>query len=162
MTGDTELSSIKNSSQCINRHDRSAPLVMVVNDTQEILALFRDILTEEGYEVVLSSYAPQEMHEILAANPDLLILDLMIGGEAQGWQLLQKLRMTRETQKIPVVVCTAAVQLAKELEGHLTKKNVGLVLKPFDIDDLLEAVSLGMMFRETDADAREPEGAAQR
>lgn len=145
-----------------SRRGRARPLVMVVNDTQEILALFREILTDEGYDVVLSSYAPQEMEEILTVDPDLIILDLMMGGESQGWQLLQKLRMTRATEKLPVIVCTAAVQLAKELEGHMTKKNVGLVLKPFDIDDLIEAVRVAMSIEASTSQAREPESLTQR
>lgn len=151
-----------NSTVSEKRHERSKPLIMVVNDTQEILTLFRDILTEEGYDVVLSSYAPQEMEKIQEVGPDLIILDLMIGGEAQGWQLLQKLRMNRATEKIPAIVCTAAVQLAKELEGHLTKKNVGLVLKPFDIDDLINAVHQALNLGAALVDTREPEPASSR
>jgi CheY-like chemotaxis protein len=58
--------------------------------------------------------------------------------------LLQKLKMDRATAKIPVVVCTAALQLARELEGHLKEKGVALVLKPFDIDDLLRAVEVAL------------------
>ena len=30
--------------------------ILVVNDTQEILDIFRDLLEDEGYEVVLSSW----------------------------------------------------------------------------------------------------------
>lgn len=123
---------------------RDKPLVLVVNDTQEILELFREILEDEGFDVILSSFGIQEVAEVQEIDPDLIILDFLIGGEALGWQMLQKLRMTRETEKLPVVVCTAALQLVKELEGHLTSKNVGLVLKPFDIDDLLRAVHTAM------------------
>ncbi len=117
------------------------PHIVVVNDTQEILDLFRDILEEEGYRVSLYSYAFQEVGEIQSLRPDLVILDFVIGGEAHGWQLLQKMKMTRETMGIPVIVCTAALQLARELNGHLKAKNVTVVLKPFDIDDLLRAVA---------------------
>ena len=38
--------------------------VLVVNDTQEILELFREMLEEEGYDVVLPSYAIMDMDEI--------------------------------------------------------------------------------------------------
>ena len=117
--------------------ERQHPLVLVVNDTQEILDLFREILEEEGYDVVLSSYGFQEVAGIQEIDPDLAILDFIMGGEEQGWQLLQKIRMNRETRDLPIIVCTGAIRLAKELEGHLTAKGVGLVLKPFDIDDLL-------------------------
>lgn len=119
---------------------RNKPLVLVINDTQEILELFREILEEEGFEVVLSAFGIKEVDDIREVNPDLVILDFLVGGEAQGWQLLQKIRMTRDMQELPLIVCTAALQLARELEGHLTAKNVGLVLKPFDIDDLVNEV----------------------
>lgn len=125
--------------------------ILVINDTPEILELFRDLLEGEGYEVSLYSYAFRDLEEIKSRRPDLLILDFIIGGEAYGWQLLQKLKMDRATAKIPVVVCTAALQLARELEGHLKEKGVALVLKPFDIDDLLRAVEVALDDRVEDA-----------
>lgn len=118
------------------------PHVVVVNDTQEILDLFREILEEEGYRVSLYSFAFNDINEMVELAPDLVILDFMIGGESHGWQLLQKMKMDRRTAEMPVVVCTAALQLMRELEGHLRSKGVGIVLKPFDIDDLLEQVKL--------------------
>jgi DNA-binding response OmpR family regulator len=114
--------------------------VMVVNDTQEILELFRSILTAEGYEVTLHAFSTNEMVEIKQCMPDLLILDFVIGQEGPGWQLLQKLKMSRDTAQIPVVICSGAVRQLRELDGWLGEKGVGIVLKPFDIDDLLVTV----------------------
>lgn len=62
--------------------------ILVVNDTQEILEIFRDLLTEEGYEVVLYSFAPHDLAEVERLHPDLVILDLVFGMEKLGWQLL--------------------------------------------------------------------------
>lgn len=132
--------SVNATAKILPRSERTRPLALVVNDTQEILDLFRDILSEEGFDAVLSSYAPKELGTIIEVDPDLVILDFLIGDEAQGWQLLQKMKMHRETSNIPCVVCTGAISLVKELEGHLAAKNVGVVLKPFDIDDLMETV----------------------
>jgi CheY-like chemotaxis protein len=115
--------------------------ILVINDTQEILDLFREILEEEGYRVSLFSYAFRDLDEIKQGSPDLIILDFIIGGEDYGWQLLQKLKLDRATATIPIIVCTAAVRLVRELEGHLKEKGVGIVLKPFDIDDLLREVN---------------------
>lgn len=111
--------------------------ILVINDTQEILDLFRDILEEAGYRVTLIASAVEEMRHITAEAPDLVILDLVFGREFLGWQTLQKMKMTRETASIPVIVCTADVRQVQEVQGYLTEKNVGLLLKPFDIDDLL-------------------------
>jgi DNA-binding response OmpR family regulator len=132
---------------------RDRPLVLVVNDTQEILELFREILEEEGFAVELAAYGIDEVSKVEEISPDLVILDFMIDGEAQGWQLLQKLRMARATQELPVIVCTGAIRLAQDLQGQLTAKNVGLVLKPFDIDDLVREVN-HVMGRDTAAAQR--------
>ncbi len=117
-----------------------APRIMVINDTAEILELFRDILTDEGYEVALYSFRIQDLAEVERVKPDLIILDYIIGGEATGWQTLQKLKMRRSTANIPVVICTAAAKAVHEMEGYLKSKGVDVVLKPFDIDELLSAV----------------------
>jgi DNA-binding response OmpR family regulator len=122
------------------KHGRERPLALVVNDTQEILELFRDILTEEGWDVRLTTFAPKDLASVIETDPDLVILDFLIGDEAFGWQLLQKMKMHRATQDIPVVVCSGALQLIRELEGQLAAKNVGVVIKPFDIDDLLATI----------------------
>ena len=118
--------------------------ILVVNDTQEILDLFRDILEEEGYQVSLYSYAIHDLAEINRVNPDLIILDFIMGGENTGWQLLQKLKMDRHLTAIPVIVCTAAIKLVQELEGHLRAKNISVIIKPFDIDDLITQVNTAL------------------
>jgi DNA-binding response OmpR family regulator len=118
-----------------------AQRIMVINDTQEILDLFRLLLEEEaGYEVVLYSYAVSDMREITRHAPDLIILDYIFGGETLGWQLLQKLKMNRATAKIPVIICTAATNQVREIEGYMLAHGITLVPKPFDIDDVLDAV----------------------
>ena len=129
--------------------------VMVVNDTQEILDLFNEILSEEGYEAILYSYAIQDLREVEQVKPDLIILDYIFGAERIGWQLLQKLKMRRSTETIPVIVCTAAVMEVREMEGYLQAKGVGLVPKPFTIDDLLEAIEKALRLRDATAALRE-------
>ncbi len=114
--------------------------ILVINDTQEILQLFADILTGEGYEVALHSYSTRDIELVKKVAPDLIISDHPPTDEKQAWQFLQKLKMTRETSRIPVVLCTTNSKTIIEGEGHLAAKGVIVVLKPFDIEDLLGAV----------------------
>jgi DNA-binding response OmpR family regulator len=115
--------------------------ILVVNDTQEILELFRMLLEEEeGYDVVLSGFPIQQVKDIEHINPDLIILDLVLGGEKTGMQMLQMLKMQRSTAAIPVLVCTAALQIVREQEGYLVSQGVHVVYKPFEIDDLMANV----------------------
>ena len=114
---------------------------LVVNDTQEILELFDEILQGMDFEVILMSYAPRELDRIREVKPDLIVLDFLMGDrEPLGWQLLQKLKMDRRLDAIPVIVCTAAVKAVEEQQGYLTEQGVVVVLKPFNVDQLEDAV----------------------
>jgi CheY-like chemotaxis protein len=114
---------------------------LVVNDTQEILELFDDILGEMGYETVLMTYAPRELTRIKEAKPDLIVVDFLMGDrEMLGWQLLQKLKMDRATDSIPIIACTAAVKQVQEQQGYLTEQGVQVVLKPFNVVQLEQAI----------------------
>ncbi len=116
--------------------------ILVVNDTQEILELFSEILTGAGYTVALRTFELREVEALRAVESDLIILDYIISAEEDGWQTLQKLKMSSDLATIPIIICVAASQRVKELEGRLTDKGVMIVLKPFDISDLLSAVKL--------------------
>ena len=104
--------------------------------------MFRFLLEEEGYQVSTLSFAPQDVFEVERIHPDLVILDLVFGVESAGWQLLQKMRMYPPTAEIPIIVCTAATQQVREIEGQLSAHNAVLIAKPFDIDELIRAVKL--------------------
>ncbi len=116
--------------------------VLVINDTKEILELFRDILAGEmGLDVTLMTYAPDEMARIVDEKPDLVIVDFVLGDrELEGWQLLQKMRMHPQTQTIPIVACTAAVRQVREAEAYLLEQGIEVVMKPFTIAQLENAV----------------------
>lgn len=136
--------------------------VLVVNDTQEILELFEDLLGDLGFEVSLMSFAPRELQRIREVRPDLIILDFVFGHrELLGWQLLQKLKMDRGLDSIPVVVCTAAQREVMEQEGYLTEQGVIVVLKPFNVDQLEEAVARALDIGDSAVGLNRPDGAPQ-
>ncbi len=115
--------------------------ILVVNDTQDILEIFRLLLEDEGYKVTLSSFPLQKVGEITRLNPDLIILDVVFGEEKLGWQMLQLLKMQPATASIPIIICTAAEKAVREMEGYLVSKDVIVVYKPFELHDLLNAVA---------------------
>ena len=134
--------------------------IMVVNDSEEVLNLFYDILhEEEGHAVSLFSYRIRDLDEVRNINPDLLIVDQVYGKEHAGWELIQKVRMSRDISNLPIVFCTTDLRRVQELEGHLATMNVVVVIKPFTVDALLSAVasaSQGRMRADRSADAPSP------
>ncbi len=121
--------------------DQTSRHILVVNDTEEILDLFRDILEGMGHRMTAWSFSPDDLAKVTELKPDLIILDLMIGPtELQGWALLQKIRMSPPTEEIPVVLCTAATNWVREQEGWLAANGVKVVLKPFKVAHLEHAI----------------------
>ena len=119
--------------------------ILVVNDTEEILDLFRDIIEGLGHQMTAWSFSPDDLAKVTEIEPDLIILDLMLGPtELQGWALLQKLRMSPPTESLPVIVCTAATNWVREQEGWLAANAVKVVLKPFKVRHLEHAIRQAM------------------
>ena len=128
--------------------------ILVVNDTEEILDLFRDILEGMGHRMTAWSYSPDDLAKVTEILPDLIILDLMLGPtELQGWALLQKIRMSPPTEDIPVIVCTAATNWVREQEGWLAANAVKVVLKPFKVAHLEHAIEQALDLPEVTASA---------
>ena len=114
----------------------------VINDDTVFLELMHDLLeTEEGYEVLICREWATAYQFVKQHRPDLVILDIRIGGEEHGWTVLNLLTLDPETRPIPVMVCSAAIQSLHEHQPWLGKFGVCALPKPFDLDMLLETIS---------------------
>lgn len=127
------------------------PHVLVMNDTQEILDLLRELLEEEGYRVSASLYV-LNLVKIKSLAPDVIVLDVMFEGHDKGWQFLTLSRLDPEVCAIPLLLCTAAVQTVKPMQEHLASVGVSVVLKPFDLNHLLWAINQALSAREAAMD----------
>ncbi|GER90289.1 hypothetical protein KDW_44510 [Dictyobacter vulcani] len=115
--------------------------IVVINDDESILDLFRMILEGEGYKVSTSVEAMENVEDVERLKPDVVILDLKLGQQEEGWVMMQKLRMYPPTRFIPLILCTAALNEVRQQEDTLQDKGIPVVYKPFDIDEILKAVS---------------------
>ena len=116
--------------------------VAVINDDTAFLNLMRDLLeTEGGYEAVICREWDDAHAFVKDQRPALVILDIRIGGEEHGWTVLNLLTLDPETRRIPVIVCSAAIQSLHQHQDLLGKYGICALPKPFDIDALLETVA---------------------
>lgn len=116
------------------------PRALVVEDDALVRALLMMALEDEGWTVVPADHAPDPA-AIADLRPDLLLLDLRLGGSDGGWRLLEAIRATPAVRDVPVVVCTgdrARAEAQTELLDRLADR---VLFKPFDLDDLLAAVA---------------------
>ncbi|HET8913842.1 MAG TPA: response regulator [Ktedonobacteraceae bacterium] len=121
--------------------------IFVIDGTQDILDLIRLILEEEGYKVYASLTPPKNLTDIERLQPDLIILDFIPGKFIQRWQFLQRLKEFDTTTLIPIILCTVGLREIHQQEDYLTKLGVKIIYKPFEIDDLLDAVHQAILLR---------------
>jgi CheY-like chemotaxis protein len=124
---------------------RDRPQIAIVNDDTAFLELMQDLLQEiEDYEVVVRREWDQAYQFIKELQPDLVILDIVIGREERGWTILELLTLDPATRPIPVIVCTAAVQSLREHEPFLSQYGIFSLPKPFDLDALLRIIATAL------------------
>ncbi len=116
-----------------------APRVLIVEDDPSVRGLLGAVLEEAGYRVLPTDHALDPV-DVAQLRPDLVLLDLILHGTGAGWRLLHGLRALAGTAGLPIVVCTADHALAHREADRLRALGVGLVLKPFDLDDVLRRV----------------------
>ncbi len=133
--------------------DGTRPHVLVMDDSHDLLGLPREAREDEGYRVSASPTVI-DLDGVKRLTPDLILLDLVFAGEQRGLPFLRRLRGDQAVAGMPVVVCSAAVDAIRRLGPGDGGDGVGLVLKPFDLDELLREMRA---MRDRGAD-REPRG----
>jgi DNA-binding response OmpR family regulator len=81
--------------------------ILVVDDEPTVRALVRDVLEEEGHDVVLAEDGYAGLRMVEQHRPDCVVLDVMMPG-LDGHAVLQRLRASRGGLELPVVMLTAA------------------------------------------------------
>lgn len=117
--------------------------VLIVNDTQAILDVMRELLEGEGYRVSVS-IETVDLHRIKALKPDIIVQDLLFAGTQEtGWKFLTLARLDPSVARIPLILCTAATETVSDpaMAENLDRLGVRVLLKPFNLDDLLTAIT---------------------
>jgi CheY-like chemotaxis protein len=111
--------------------------VVVVNDDQAILDLYRDLLSELDYDPVGLATTGIESEKIRAHDPDAVILDLQVGEEGEyGIAMAIQLRSDARLANIPIVVCTGNADALAEARKRLRDFDVPTLLKPVSIETI--------------------------
>ncbi len=108
--------------------------VFVVEDEQRISQFLKKGLTEKGYTVETAADTDTALEAIIAAAPDLVILDLLLPGSRDGIELCRELRARSVRAKI--IMLTARDTTENKVEG-LDAGADDYLVKPFSFRELL-------------------------
>ncbi len=103
--------------------------VLLVDDDPRILNFARLKLLATGYDVITAMTGQGALAMIESEKPDILLLDLRMPGMGG----LDVLRVLRASSQLPVIVVSAATDLAEEALGLGANDYLA---KPFDPDEL--------------------------
>ena len=82
------------------------PLILIVEDNDLNLKLFRDILEAHGYRTLTSQDGMEVLPLARQHRPNLIIMDIQLP-EVSGLDVIQWLKIDPELKKIPVIAITA-------------------------------------------------------
>ena len=116
--------------------------ILIVEDEKKIARFLELELTHEGYEVLTAFDGRTGLDTALEADPDLLILDLMLP-ELSGIEVCRRLRHTSD---VPIIMLTAKDDVSDKVMG-LDMGADDYVTKPFAIEELLARIRVAMKKR---------------
>ena len=114
-------------------------VILVVEDQADIRTLIRMTLELGDSEIHEADNGEAGWHMIKALRPDLILLDVMMPGSLDGYQVCQKVKTEPSLRHIPVILLTARGQRSDFEMGREAGADAYLT-KPFSPLELIDTV----------------------
>ena len=113
--------------------------ILVVEDNEKNMKLFRDVLQAKGYSTLEAGSGEQAVDLATEHVPDLILMDVQLPG-IDGIEALGRIRADERTKAIPVVALTAQA-MAGDREHFLESGFDGYISKPVDVMEFIQTVA---------------------
>ena len=112
--------------------------VLVVEDNEKNMKLFRDVLEAAGFDTLAATTGGQAVEVASEQVPDLVLMDIQLP-DFDGVEALGRLRADERTASMPVLALTAQA-MEGDRERFLAAGFDGYVSKPVDIAEFVATV----------------------
>jgi len=113
--------------------------ILLADDRLTAQNMGRRILSDAGYEVTTVNNGSAALKKIAESKPDLIVLDVYMPGYG-GLEVCQRLRESRETARIPVLLTVGKLEPFKPEEARRVRADA-FIVKPFEASELLTALT---------------------
>ena len=118
--------------------------ILIIDDDIDLVEAMRLTLESAGFEVIDAQDGKKGLEKIASGSPDLVILDVMMGTQDEGFHVAYQIKNNPDTSDIPLIMLTAVGQetgfsFNKEKDEDFLPVNEFLE-KPIDPDTLIELV----------------------
>jgi len=111
------------------------PVILVVDDDQDLLDAMRLVLEKNGYAMVEARSAQIGLRRYQETNPDLIIVDLMMEEVDAGTSLVKELKALGNTK--PVYMLSSVGDILNISIDYAELGLAGVFQKPINNDQLL-------------------------
>lgn len=113
-----------------------AARILVVDDEPKLVRLVREVLMATGYSVLSTASGEDAIERVALERPDLVLLDIVLAGELDGYAVARRIREFSDT---PIIMLTAKARESDLLRGFDAGADDYLT-KPFSAKELLARV----------------------
>jgi DNA-binding response OmpR family regulator len=115
--------------------------VMIIEDEQDILLLYRDYLEKKGHSVVVTStIADEALLDYKMYVPDLVIIDYKLPGKIDGIKAAKEILLQNQSARILLVTAFESIKKQIESDEFFLGKKIRFLLKPVRLPDLSKAI----------------------
>jgi len=122
-----------------------AKRILIVDDDPDLREATRVILTGAGYEVAEAAGAAEAWEQLQGEGIDLMILDVMMETDTEGFHLAYKIRQDEKLKNLPIIMLT---NIEERMGEKIEAKGSGDYLpveiflrKPFDAGEIKAKVA---------------------
>lgn len=114
--------------------------ILVVEDQADLRKLVSLTLRTQGYELTEAASVDEALAALAAGVPDVVLLDVMLPGDADGFDLCRHIKTEDRLRQVKVVVMTASDQVEQRRRAIEAGAD-HYVAKPFSPRSLRELVA---------------------
>ncbi len=89
------------------------PKILMIDDDEDLLVATQMALEAHGFEVDTTPNAGEGISKILSAEPDLLILDVIMDTAYEGFEVARALREEHHLRELPIIMFSNIHSLKK-------------------------------------------------
>ncbi|MBK8397903.1 MAG: hybrid sensor histidine kinase/response regulator [Leptospiraceae bacterium] len=127
--------------------------ILIVDDTPQNIQVLGQLLSEQGYKILVATNGLQALNAVEKKTPDLILLDINMP-EMDGYETCRILKSQDNYSEIPVIFLTARTE-AEDIVKAFQVGGADYITKPFNQTELLARVHLQLILKEKKTELKE-------
>jgi PAS domain S-box-containing protein len=137
--------------RAIKLDEKNKPIILVVEDTQEVTMIIKDYLELAGYRVVTAQDGVDAIVQAKLIRPDLILMDVQMP-RMDGLEATRKLRSEPDFRYTPIIALTA-LAMSGDRERCLEAGMDEYISKPVNLKTLIKLIQ-GCLFSSQEVKSR--------